>query len=106
MLNPGRLKTRLVLEAPVETPDGQGGVARSYAIAATLWASVAAVSSRDDVRADAAGAAVTHRIVVRSSIDITLRHRLREGARLYRIVGVRDQIDRRFLEILAELRID
>ena len=82
MLNPGRLKTRLVLEAPVETPDGQGGVARSYAIAATLWASVAAGSSRDDVRADAAGAGVTHRIGGRSNVEIKGRHPLREGVRV------------------------
>ncbi len=35
MTGPGELRHRLVLEAPVETPDGAGGVTRSYATLAT-----------------------------------------------------------------------
>ena len=36
----GALNRRLVLEAPVETADGAGGVTRGYESAGALWASV------------------------------------------------------------------
>ena len=43
MTDPGRLKTRLAIEAPLETDDGQGGVARSFTTVATVWAAVTPV---------------------------------------------------------------
>jgi SPP1 family predicted phage head-tail adaptor len=93
------------LEAPVETADGSGGVTRSYETVATLWASVEPKSARQDVAAGALGAAVTHRIRIRFSADITLRHRFRDGAQVYRFVALRAR-DKRFLDIDAELRGD
>lgn len=102
-IDPGALDRRLVLEAPSETADGAGGVVRNYETVATLWASVEPVSARGDVVAAAAGATVTHRIVVRDRADITTRHRLRDGARVYRIAALCER-GRRFLEIEAEER--
>jgi SPP1 family predicted phage head-tail adaptor len=107
MTDPGALKHRLVLEQPVETPDGAGGVTRSYATVTTLWAAVVPVAARGGVVADDLGATVTHRIVARSGPDVTTRHRLREGARIFRILALRDQDGSgRFLEISAEERVD
>ncbi|NVO15474.1 MAG: phage head closure protein [Rhodoplanes sp.] len=107
MIDPGRLRRRLVLEAPVETADDAGGVLITYTAVVTLWSAVTSRNARDDVEADAAGAAVTHRIVVRSGPEITTRHRLRLGPRLFRIAGVRDLDPAgRFLAIDAEERTD
>ena len=107
MTDPGELKHRIGLEAPVETPDGAGGVARSYATAATLWAKVTPVAARGDVEADGFAGTVTHHIVIRSGPDVTTRHRLREGTRIFRIVALRDQDGGgRFLEIHAQERVD
>ena len=106
MIDPGALNRRLTLEAPVETPDGTGGVTRSYAAVATLWASVEAVAARAAVAADALGANVTHRITLRCNADITLRHRLRDAARSFRIVTLRETAQRRLLVIEAEERTD
>jgi SPP1 family predicted phage head-tail adaptor len=105
MTDPGQFNRRLVLEAPVETADGSGGVTRSYDAVATLWASVAPKAARDSVEADALAASVTHAIQIRYSPDITLRHRFRDGDVIYRIVALRDR-DRRFLDIDAERRTD
>ena len=105
MTDPGRLNRRLTLEAPTEDDDGAGGVTRSYTAVATLWASVEPVSARGEVVASALGTTVTHRIQIRTSADITLRHRFRDGARIFRIVTMRDR-DRRFLDIDAEERTD
>jgi SPP1 family predicted phage head-tail adaptor len=104
-LDPGKLSRRLMLEAPDESPDGAGGVTRSYSAVATLWAQVEPVSARGAVEAQALGTNVTHRIRIRYSPDITLRHRFRDGAHLFRIVSMRER-HKRFLDIDAEERTD
>ncbi len=106
MIDPGALKTRLTIEAPVETPDGQGGVARGYASFARAWAQVTPLGVRHDLAAGADGAAAHVRIVMRNHLVITLQHRLVDGPRLYRITALRERDDRRFLEIDAELRLE
>ena len=105
MTDPGKLNRRLTLEAPVENDDGAGGVTRSYTAIATLWASVEPVAARGEAVASALGATISHRIRIRYSADITLRHRFRDGARSFRIVAMRDR-DQRFLDIDAEERAD
>jgi SPP1 family predicted phage head-tail adaptor len=105
-IDPGALNRPLVLEAPDETADGAGGVIRSYEAVATLWASVEPVAARGDVVAAQPGATVTHRIVIRHRADVTTRHRLRDGARVFRIVAIRERGRRRFLDIQAEERVD
>jgi head-tail adaptor len=107
----GDLKVRLVLEAPIETDDGAGGVTRSYATVTTLWASVTPATQgwtagHADVVADALGATVTHLIVIRAGPDVTTRHRFRNGDLVYVVVSFRDQDDGRFLAINAEERRD
>ena len=102
----GALKRRLALEIPVETGDDAGGVVRNYETGMTLWAQVMPLSARSEIAADSFGAVAHFRIVIRTRGDITTRHRLREGARVYRITAMRETIDRRFLEIDAEVRED
>lgn len=106
MIAPGGLDRRLVLEAPADSADGAGGVTRSYQAVATLWASVTPLSAQAVVTADRLAAAATHRIVIRSGRDVTTRHRLREGGRVFRIVAVREHARPRFLDIRAELVTD
>lgn len=105
-MNPGDLNRRLVLQEPLETADGAGGVARSFAPVMTLWASVEPVSAKNSVIADAPGATVTHRIIVRRRAAVTTRCRFVEGATVYRIVTLREDGTRRFLVIGAEVRAD
>jgi SPP1 family predicted phage head-tail adaptor len=109
MIDPGRLKTRLQVQSPVETADGQGGVVRSYTTLTTAWAQVTPLAARSggaDVEADAEGATVKYRIILRSNFSLTLQHRLVHGARIYRISAIRDADDRRFIAVDAELRVE
>lgn len=106
MIDPGRLKARLVIEAPDESDDGQGGVARSYSAVATVWAAVLPARMSHAVEADADGALVHLRIILRSGFALTLRHRFIDGAKIYRITALREIDERRFVEIEAEWRID
>ncbi|MBN9585994.1 MAG: head-tail adaptor protein [Afipia sp. 62-7] len=105
MIDPGQLKTRLVVQQPVETPDGQGGVTRTWTTFATVWAQVTPLAARREMQADADGATQAYRIVLRSNLSLTLQHRFSDGARVYRIVAIRDRDDRRFIEIDAEVRV-
>lgn len=106
MIDPGRLNRRLVVEAPMETPDGAGGVTRAFMVVATLWAEVAPLTARADSDGASSGAVATHRILVRAGTEITTRHRLRLDGRAFRVVAVREH-DRsgRFVEIHAEERL-
>jgi SPP1 family predicted phage head-tail adaptor len=103
MNDPGKLRHRLVLEAPVEADDAAGGVVRSYEPVATVWAAIAPVTLTEQIAADALGARLTHRIVVRAGLALTTRHRFTLGGRVFRIAAIRDPDERdRFREISAE----
>jgi len=90
ILDPGAFTARLVLERPVETPDGQGGVFRSFEAQATLWARIEPVSASARETAGAERATVTHRIRLRRRDDILGGMRFRKGARLFTIRACRD----------------
>lgn len=105
MIDPGQLKTRLVIQQPVETPDDQGGVVRTWTTFATVWAQVTPLGSGRDIQADADGATQGYRIVLRSNLSLTLQHRFSDGTRIYRIAAIRERDDRRFIEIDADVRM-
>ena len=104
MTGSGDLRTRLTLQAPVETPDGQGGVTRSHTALGAIWAKVERLASRESLAADADGATLRVRITTRAPLALSLQHRLADGDESYRIAGYRD--DGRFVVIDAELRVD
>lgn len=105
-LDIGALDRRLILQAPTETDDGEGGVTRSFDAAATIWGSVMPLSGRPDVAADSRGAILRFRLVIRFRDDVTTRHRLVDGVHIYTPIAVREITGRRFLEIDAEERED
>jgi SPP1 family predicted phage head-tail adaptor len=103
---PGDLNRRLTLEAPVELDDGAGGVTRSYGAVTTLWAQVTPLSGDLSIAAGSLAGTQRYRITIRMRSGITLRHQLREDARIYRLRALRPSPDRRFLAIDAEARQD
>jgi SPP1 family predicted phage head-tail adaptor len=102
----GDLNRRVTLLAPVESDDGEGGVARSFSAVTTLWAQVTPQSARADITADSLGAALLARIVTRYRDDVTTRHQLQDGSDIYRVIAARASADRSFLEIDVQLRGD
>lgn len=99
----GALRDRIVIEAPADVDDGAGGFVRAYVEVATVFAAVEPAAS--SLRTEAGGQRLVrqHRILVRRRDDLTGGHRLRLGARVFRILGLAD-LDggRRFLAITAE----
>ena len=98
----GRMRRRLVLEAPVETDDGAGGVVRTFEAVATLWAAVEPLSAGQSFETDRLGQIVTHRITLRFRDGITTLHRFRDGTRIHQIRSAFVSGEDRFLVTLTE----
>lgn len=98
VLDPGAFTTRLILERAVDTPDGQGGVSRSYMAVSEVWARIEPVSAGRALDAGANAMKATHRIWLRHRGDIESRMRFRCGTRIFDIRAFRDPDEtRRFV---------
>jgi SPP1 family predicted phage head-tail adaptor len=91
----GAMRRRLALQAPVEVPDLAGGVARSWADVATLWAAVEPLASAPVVLGDAPTSRTTHRVTLRWRSGVAAGMRLAEGARIFSIRTAFDPDERR-----------
>jgi SPP1 family predicted phage head-tail adaptor len=89
----GQLTARLDLESPSETPDGQGGVTQSHAVAASLWARIEPVSAEREETGHAERQSITHRIWIRHSAAVSPGLRFRKGSRVFTIQTVHDPDD-------------
>ena len=99
----GAMRHRLVLETPVDTPDGAGGASRTWSAVATLWAGLRPLGANERIDADAEEHAATHRVLVRWRDDVTADKRFALGARVFEIRGVTDPDERqRYLNIDVE----
>lgn len=99
----GRLRRRIAIEAPVDSPDGAGGVTRTWETAGTVWGAVEPVGAGFRFAAEQADQAVTHRITLRAGPDLSIRHRLRDGTLTYEIRSVHTaDAEARFLVALTE----
>ena len=94
----GRLRKRVTLEQPVETPDAIGGVTRGFAALATLWAEIMPVGGAERFVAMQQQEAITHRVRLRFFSAVTAAMRLRLGTRILLIRDVTDEDEtRRYL---------
>ena len=87
------LNNELVLEAPVETSDGGGGVALAWEALGVVWAEIASVSGREGSSGGRGASRVTHRITIRNAPPGSPRRpraecRFRRGERVFAIRGV------------------
>lgn len=97
-LDPGRLDARLTLQAPDESPDGQGGITGGWEIVADLWGQVEPLRARQGERAGSAVAQITHRVTVRYRDDVRHAMRFVHRTRNLEIRSVRDPDEtRRYL---------
>lgn len=102
----GEMRHRLLIEEPVEIPDSEGGVVRSFAPLTSIWARIEPLRGRNGVDSDALRSRVTHRITIRGGMQLSLRHRLSEGGRYFIIQSFHAHEDGRLIDIDAEERID
>jgi head-tail adaptor len=87
------LNRKLVLEAPVLTPDGAGGFVTSWEVKGTLWAEIKAGTGRERAVELMTVAAIPLRIIVRAAPEGAPsrplpEQRFRAGQRVFRILAV------------------
>lgn len=95
MSGAGRLRHRLFLEEPADTPDGAGGRVRAWAMLAAMWGEVRPRRSTERPLADALRSEVTHRITIRYRDGVRPDMRFTQAARVFRILAVSDPDGRR-----------
>ena len=101
--DPGRLRLRLVLEKPGETPDGAGGATRAWSAAGILAAEVIPVRPEERGSGEGLADLTLHKIIIRHRDDVAPGDRFRIGARIFLILAVTDpDEDGRYLVCLAE----
>ncbi|KRE17785.1 hypothetical protein ASE63_00850 [Bosea sp. Root381] len=86
----GALRLRLLLEAPVATPDGLGGATVSHETVAAVWAQVEWLSGGEHWRRGRPEQIATHRITMRWRAGVDAGQRLRDGERVFDIRAVFD----------------
>lgn len=79
-----------VLEVPRESPDGFGGVIRTFHAGPQLWGAIEMLSAGERVRADRPEQAATHRVTLRYREGVTGAMRLVCGLRRFAIRAASD----------------
>lgn len=99
---PGWIAHRILIEAPVMTPDGFGGAALSFQPLVSVWAAVTPLRAEALTDADRTSGRITHRLTIRWRDDIKGGMRVRHRQRLFAIDTVVDPDERgRYLVIAA-----
>lgn len=94
---------RFTLELPLDTPDGFGGLVRSWQPGPQLWGSLRLLAATERVRAGAAEDVGTHRATLAFRDGVTSTMRLTLGPRRFRIKHAADPDgSRRVLDCLVE----
>lgn len=91
----GKLRQRVQLEAPSGPADGAGGSNLSWALVASLWAQIHAVSGSEVLAFGRVNSSVTTRIRIRYRSDVHSDMRFRSGSRIFEIRHTSDPDGRR-----------
>jgi SPP1 family predicted phage head-tail adaptor len=89
-MDPGQLRTEMMLQNPVETPDGSGGVAVTWSDVAMVWTAIETVSPRSESFGGRQIEEASHRVILRYRDDIRAGQRLTKSIQNYRIQLVSD----------------
>ncbi|MGU3361111.1 phage head closure protein [Methylobacterium sp. M6A4_1b] len=91
----GARRRRFVLERPLETPDGFGGVVRRFEAGPLLWGAIEPLRPMDRVRFGQSETVPTHRVRFRFGPEITAGMRLASGPRRFAVRSAGDPDGRR-----------
>ncbi len=85
----GKLRYRVSFQEPVKTQNPlTGATVNSWQEIQKLWADVVPLSAREFIAAQATQAEITTRITIRFRSDITSKHRIVYGNKIFNIEGV------------------
>lgn len=86
----GALRTRLLLQTPVDAPDDTGAFTRSWVAVSTLWGRVVSQSAEQRFTANSIEADISHLVTIRMRGDVANGMRFMLGARALLIRAVTD----------------
>lgn len=86
----GALKARVTLQRPTRVADEIGGAAILWVSAGDVWAEITANSAGQGADYDAAPSMTSFAVMLNRREDVRGGWRVRWGARLLRVTGVRD----------------
>ncbi|NEU14062.1 head-tail adaptor protein [Methylobacterium sp. BTF04] len=86
----GARRRRFVLERPVDSPDGFGGVVRRYVAGPLLWGALEPLGTAERVRGGRADVVATHRVRLAYRTGIAPAMRLAAGPRRFVIRAAGD----------------
>ncbi len=89
------LRTRLALQAPVDTPDDAGGFNRGWTTIDMIDAAIMPTGGTRQFVAERQESATTHKILLRWRPDISAHMRLSGQGRVYEIISLFDADGRR-----------
>lgn len=99
----GKLRHAVNIEVVTETPDGMGGITKSWATWKSVRAAIWPISGKELIEAQKLEAKLTHRIRIRYLSGLTPKHRIKLGSRIFKIHSVINFNERnREIEIMAE----
>lgn len=84
----GKLRHRVTVQAPTETPDSTGQPVQTWSAVATVWASVEPSDGREYFLADQNRALVSHVVQARTNAAFSPKRRLLYGTRVLGILAV------------------
>lgn len=86
----GALNARVTLQSPTRTLDDIGGAGLSWSSQGDVWAAIEASGAGVTADFDAARGLSSYRVIINRRADLHTGWRVLWGARVLRIVGVRD----------------
>jgi SPP1 family predicted phage head-tail adaptor len=89
-MDPGQLRTEMMLQNVVETTDGSGGFVVSWVDVALVWAAIESVSPRTESFGGRQIEEASHRITMRYRDDVKPGQRLVHASKNYRVLLVSD----------------
>ena len=91
----GRLRNRVTLQKSLGVPDSYGQPIRSWVNVVTVWAGVENINGREQYRAQAERAELTHLVLIRYRPDVGPVARVLYGSRVLDVESVVDPDNRR-----------
>jgi SPP1 family predicted phage head-tail adaptor len=92
---PSDLRHRLVLEEAERVSDGGGGFTETWVAVATVWAALQPNGGSEAVDSGRLAGRVSHTVLLRYRTGVTPAMRLRKGTRIFHILAVIDEDERR-----------
>lgn len=101
MISAGTMNERVALLAPTESRSPTGEATLTFVTAATVWAEVEGLSSRDIFQAQQADVVASHRIRIRHNPNVTYQYRVLWRGRTMEVASITDRYNRTMSEILV-----